>query len=225
MEPSPVSVERWESNTRSSSSVSVPQTGTGFTHIKRAFFGDLAEVRRVDASELTGRRHSVSRSQSHEMPSPKIQIPSSDDISERDPIRCTLEKVVLPQKYEKEYEIEEEEEEEILVMPSTESQRRIVRFYSGVAASALGGAVLAGFVKQSLGSLIRFMGSGVVMIQLLSVLGYADVRWRKLLSDVWVLGRRTPEIHVVHSVFSKVRESAVLKMAFVGGVLGGLFLP
>ncbi|KAH9580015.1 hypothetical protein LSM04_006244 [Trypanosoma melophagium] len=221
METSPLSIDGWRSRSHSSSSTPVKPGGTGFTHIKRAFYADLVDSRVVDLNMGIVSRRSVSQSQSYETSSPKVQVPSSDDLSEKDDVKYVLENAVLPPPREE----EKMEEEDLTVLPRTESPRRMLRFYSGVAASALGGAVVAGLVRQSLGSLIRVVGSGLLVTQLLSVLGYADVRWRKLLFDVCVLGRRTPEIRVVHSVFERVKESAVLKMAFLGGVLGGLFLP
>ncbi|ESL05051.1 hypothetical protein TRSC58_07348 [Trypanosoma rangeli SC58] len=112
---------------------------------------------------------------------------------------------------------------EVLPVSST-SRKRILRRYSGIAVSALGGAILAGLVRRGISTILRTLVSGLFLTQLLSSLGYAEVRWKRIMEDLWCICGYRPESGPFRAAIAVIAGSVERKIAIVCGIVAGLFL-
>ncbi|KEG14884.1 hypothetical protein DQ04_00271180 [Trypanosoma grayi] len=220
MESSLTVAEVWRARSESSPSPQRPSRDTmGFSHIKRAFLSDL--VQGEEQSENAMQVLLIAQGLAKVVPSPEAHIPSDDDDGDDDDddvVASDVESadiiedaVVLPRS-------------EVIVPPERDWRWWGIQRYSAVAVSALSGAAIASSMKRGLGPIIRVLGSGLLVTQLLCSFGYADVYWKCLLKDIWRIGERRPENGLFAAVFDIVAGSFGRKLALLCGFAGGLFI-
>ncbi|EAN88210.1 hypothetical protein C3747_28g52 [Trypanosoma cruzi] len=189
----------------------------GFSQIKRAFFTDL--MGSMEGNEDWSQGIAVSQSPSAEGSSKKFSIPSDDS---------DVDGTIQSSELDSDTEIVNAEVSPLLEVTAVPllpaSRRRIVRQYSVVALSALGGALLVGLLKRGIGSVIRTLVSGLAMTQLLHLMGYADVRWKRLLSDLWSVSEYKPTSSPFRAAIAVIAGSIERKIAFFCGMAAGVFL-
>ncbi|RNF25144.1 uncharacterized protein Tco025E_02292 [Trypanosoma conorhini] len=221
MDPPSSHVVDWEVETEIDLPFRAPRGSMGFSHLKRAFFRDL-----MDSVESNGSRSPdvvASPSPSVGRSSQKSCSPSdagADGENEADGSIKNNNNSAVPSVSDSEIEVLDAELRPAL----SPSRRRIMRQYCMVAVSALGGAILAGFVRRGISSILRALVSGLFLTQLLSSLGYAEVQWKRLMKDLWGACEYRPEGGPFCAAISVIAGSVHRKIAFVCGVVAGLFL-
>ncbi|RNE99828.1 hypothetical protein TraAM80_07953 [Trypanosoma rangeli] len=198
-----------------------PRVSMGLSRIRRAFFKDLMGSIESDESQ-----------------SPDVVVSPSSSWGRSSQKGCSLSDAAVGENKDDDNNSSNKDNSDVTcgsdsntgavdveVLPvSSTSRKRVMRRYSAIAVSALGGAILAGFVRRGISTIFRTLVSGLLLTQLLSSLGYAEVYWKRIMEDLWGVCAYTPESRPLRAAIAMIAGSVERKIAIVCGIVVGLFL-